>query len=212
MTPFVAFTGVAAPLPLANVNTDAIIPSAYLRSLHADLARGLFAGWRFDDDGRERPGFVLNRAPFRSAQILLAGPNFGCGSSREAAVWALARFGIRAVFAPSFADIFYENAFRNGLLAAVIDPEALGQATAAVETDPANARFTVDLEAGRLVGPRGEEWRFHVPPSRRDALLRGDDEIALTLRYDRDISAFEVADAARRRWCYEPIDRLRRRA
>ena len=148
---FAGVTGVMAVLPLSNVNTDAIIPSAWLRTASADLSKGLFGGHRFDADGRERPGFVLNQVPFRDAKILLADENFGCGSSREAAVWALVQFGIRAVLAPSFADIFYENAFRNGLLAARIAPETY----TALAAPRQNPTFTIDLPACTITGPDG---------------------------------------------------------
>ena len=130
--PVIEVAGIAAALQLGNVNTDAIIPSAWLRSPTLDLAKGLFAGWRYTEAGAEQAGFVLNREPYRRASILVAGANFGCGSSREAAVWALMRFGIRCVLAPSFADIFRENAFRNGLVAGVIEPEAVPRIVAAI--------------------------------------------------------------------------------
>jgi 3-isopropylmalate dehydratase small subunit len=204
-TPFLRFQGIAAPLPLANINTDAIIPSAFLRSASMDLARGLFARWRFDDLGAERPEFVLNRAPFRRASILLAGENFGCGSSREAAVWALQRFGIMCIAAPSFADIFYENAFRNGLLPAIVPPAELAALVAAVEADPANALIDVDLDSQTLVRGNAARIAFRVPAFRREGLLRGDDEIAPTLRHATDIRAYVREDQARRAWLYRAI-------
>lgn len=198
--PFETVSGTAAPLPLVNINTDAIIPAPYLRSPSADLGAGLFARWRYDDSGREMPDFVLNRPAFRSARILLAGRNFGCGSSREAAAWALVRFGIRCVFAPSFADIFYENAFRNGLLAAQMPQESIDHAVACAETGQHEARFTVDLAGRILVCPDGRHVAFEVPTFRAEALLRGDDDIAATLRYADDIAAFRAGDALVRPW------------
>jgi 3-isopropylmalate dehydratase small subunit len=201
-SPFRNFEGIAAPLPIDNVNTDAIIPSPFLRSPGADLAAGLFARWRFDEAGREVPDFVLNREPFRRAEILLAGENFGCGSSREAAAWALGRFGIRCVAAPSFADIFYENAFRNGLLPAVVAPEPLREAVAIAERDPESARFAVDLEAAVIAGPGGFRMPFAIPEFRKHALLAGDDEIATTLRFEADIASFISADRAARPWLH----------
>lgn len=201
--PFVNFSGIAAPLPQKNINTDAIIPAPYLRTADADLAHGLFARWRYDDDGAEIPGFILNRPGFRDATILVGGENFGCGSSREAAAWALVRFGIKAVFAPSFADIFYENAFRNGLLAGIVSPSDLGHALALIGDDSAHAAFAVDLAAGILTGRDGKALHFAVPEFRRDALLRGDDDIAATLRFENDIDAFMADDRARRPWIYE---------
>jgi 3-isopropylmalate/(R)-2-methylmalate dehydratase small subunit len=204
MKAFQRFRGIAAPLPRADVNTDAIIPSAYLRSEHADLARGLFGRWRFDEHGQERM-FVLNQPPYTKAAILLAGENFGCGSSREAAVWALQRFGIRCVVAPSFADIFYENAFRNGLLAAVVTPDDLAALIAAVSANPEDAWIDVDLETCTLT--RGNDVRagFQVPKFRRDALLRGDDEIAATLRHAGDISTFDTSARVRQPWLHRAI-------
>lgn len=203
--PFQNFSGVAAPLTLANVNTDAIIPAPWLRSPSADLAAGLFGRWRYDEAGRENPDFVLNRAPFRKAKILLGGENFGCGSSREAAAWALARFGVRCVFASSFADIFRENAFRNGLLAGVLPREAIDHAAGLAEAG--RPVFAVDLAARTLTGEDGRALVFDVPAFRAEALLRGDDEIAATLRLFDEIGAFAAADAAARPWIHRPGER-----
>ena len=199
--PFTNFSGVAAPLPLKNINTDAIIPAPYLRSPSADLAAGLFARWRYDDQGQEIPDFVLNRAPFRAAEILLGGENFGCGSSREAAAWALARFGIRCVFAPAYADIFYENAFRNGILAAKLPQEALDYAVALAEAG--RVIFAVDLVRRVLICPDGRELAFEVPAFRAEALMRGDDDIATTLRFSEDIAAFVARDGTERPWIHD---------
>ncbi|MCX7342267.1 MAG: 3-isopropylmalate dehydratase small subunit [Hyphomicrobiales bacterium] len=201
--PFENVSGPAAPLPLANINTDAIIPAPYLRSPSADLGAGLFARLRYDDAGREMPDFVLNRAPFRSARILLAGRNFGCGSSREAAAWALVRFGIRCVFSPAFADIFYENAFRNGLLAAQMSQEGIDHAVACAQTAQDHAHFTVDLAGRTLSCPDGQQIAFDVPAFRAEALLRGDDDIAVTLQYADDIAAFRASDALARPWIHD---------
>ena len=202
--PFENFAGIAAPLPLGNINTDAIIPAPYLRSPTADLAAGLFARWRYDDAGNENPDFILNRHPFDAAEILLAGENFGCGSSREAAAWALVRFGFRCVFAPGFADIFYENAFRNGLLAARLPQAAIDHAVALAETDPANAHFAVDLNARILTCPDGRTLVFDIPAFRAEALLRGDDDIAGTLAFADDIEAFRTRDQQLRPWIHTP--------
>ncbi len=204
--PFTPFRGIAAALPIANVNTDAIIPSAFLRSQGADLARGLFGAWRFDADDRPRPEFVLNREPFRRAEILVVGENFGCGSSREAAVWALQKFGVRCLAAPSFADIFLENALRNGLLAATIDVADMAQLAAALDAEPDRAILDVDLERQSL--SRGNDLRvaFRIPAFRRDALLRGEDEIQTTLRAADAISAYHRDDRARRSWMYRAIE------
>lgn len=172
--------GVMAAMPMADINTDAIIPSVWLRTATADMGKGLFGGWRYDEQGRERPDFILNREPYRRARILLADENFGCGSSREAAVWALAQFGIGCVLAPSFADIFYENAFRNGLVAAIIDTGAYRALRAAAQ-DRAAPTCRVDLATLTVTGPDGATYPFSIPVSRAQALMRGDDEIAMTL-------------------------------
>jgi 3-isopropylmalate/(R)-2-methylmalate dehydratase small subunit len=203
-TPYCRFRGIAAPLPIVDINTDAIIPSAFLRSESSDLARGLFGHWRFDETGNERD-FILNRAPFKRAQILLAGENFGCGSSREAAVWALQRFGIRCVAAPSFADIFYENAFRNGLLAAVVAPADLAAMIAAIDEYPENTFVDVDLESRTMARGNGARIIFEVPAFRHEALLRGDDEITATMRHSADISAFVAGDRVRQPWIHRAI-------
>lgn len=197
--PFENFSSVGAPLPRSNINTDAIIPSAWLRSPTSDLGRGLFAAWRFDDAGHEIRGFVLNEAPFRHTRLLFAGANFGCGSSREAAAWALKRFGIRCVAAPSFADIFYENAFRNGLLPARIAQDDLDRAVQLIGADP-RRRFHVDLRA-QLIAPDGDAAiSFEIPAYRKEALLRGDDEIAATLRYRDEIERFDAAQRRDQPW------------
>jgi 3-isopropylmalate dehydratase small subunit len=201
--PFQNFDGIAAPLPRKNINTDAIIPAPYLRTADADLAAGLFALWRYDDAGRPIPDFILNQPGFERSTILLGGENFGCGSSREAAAWALVRFGIKAVFAPSFADIFYENAFRNGLLAGVIDSEDLAKLVASIGTRAEQAHCAVDLEAATLSDANGRLIAFSVPDFRREALLRGDDDIATTLRHSEEIHSYIKADSAQRPWIYE---------
>jgi 3-isopropylmalate/(R)-2-methylmalate dehydratase small subunit len=206
MEPFRSFSSVGAPLPQANVNTDAIIPSAWLRSSGADLAGGLFGAWRFDAEGREVADFVLNRAPFRAARLLFAGQNFGCGSSREAAAWALKRYGFGCIAAPSFADIFQENALRNGLLPAVIPEAGLAHALALIEADP-HRLFRVDLEAEAIIPDGGEPIGFAIEPYRKEALLRGDDEIAGTLRHAEAIAAHAAADRAMRPWLYAAVER-----
>lgn len=203
---FITLDGMMAPMPIANVNTDAIIPSPWLRFAHADLGRGLFGTQRFEADGTERPDFVLNRPPFRNARILLADENFGCGSSREAAVWALAQFGIRCVLAPGFADIFYENAFRNGVLAAVITPGALDALLAAIERNGAGRPSRIDLRVRQVVGPDGVAHGFQVPASRAEALMRGDDEIEATLRQASTINAFHARARVASPWLYPSGD------
>jgi 3-isopropylmalate/(R)-2-methylmalate dehydratase small subunit len=195
--------GIMAVMPSANINTDAIIPSVWLRTATADMGKGLFGGLRYDDQGRERPEFILNREPYRHARILLADENFGCGSSREAAVWALVQFGIGCVLAPSFADIFYENAFRNGLVAGTIDTtvyQALLAAARACDTAPLPCR--VDLAGATVQGPDGIEYPFAIPASRAQALMRGDDEIAMTQRHLQAIEAHYAAARADAAWLF----------
>jgi 3-isopropylmalate/(R)-2-methylmalate dehydratase small subunit len=204
MDVFTTVTGIAAPLLLPNINTDALSPMIAGRSLSADLGKLLFANWRYAPDGTELADFILNKPPFRDSKILITGPNFGCGSSRERAVWALMRFGIRCVIAPSFADIFYDNAFQNGLLPLTLPAQECASLAEAV----ACARepvVTVDLVQCRLEGPNGRSLTFDVPVERRMALLEGLDEIALILRMEGDIAAFEAEDHRRRPWIY--VDR-----
>lgn len=204
--PFVSVKGVMAVMPLSNVNTDAIIPSAYLRSAKADLGKGLFGGHRYDESSRERSDFVLNRMPFRTASILLTDENFGCGSSREAAVWALQQFGIRCVLAPSFADIFYENSFRNGLLAGLIDANTFAALATTVEAYTGDPVFTVHLATSTIAGPDGSQHSFRIPATRAEALMRGDDEIDTTLRHAAEIKAYYAAAKASRDWLYRPVE------
>jgi 3-isopropylmalate dehydratase small subunit len=205
--PFRNFSGIAAAMPAPNINTDAIIPAAYLRTANADLGEGLFGMLRYDETGGEKPDFVLNQPPYRKAEILFAGENFGCGSSREAAAWALKQFGIRAVFAPSFADIFYENAFRNGVLAGRVAPEKLAPLVALAGTASPAPIFAVDLTNGHVTHAGGERASFEIAPARRDALLRGDDEIDMTLAHRAEIAAFHTAGLAERPWLHAPLAR-----
>ena len=200
MEPFRTLTGVAAPLRMINVDTDKIIPKQFLKTIRrTGLGAHLFNDLRYEPDGAEIAGFVLNREPWRRARILIAGDNFGCGSSREHAPWALLDFGIRCVIAPSFADIFYNNCFKNGIL-----PVSLPEAAVASLLDRAeagdNARVTVDLENETVIAPDGERIAFEVDPFRRRCLLEGLDDIGLTLRKEAAIDAFEAARRARRHW------------
>ncbi|ARP80737.1 3-isopropylmalate dehydratase small subunit [Bordetella genomosp. 8] len=196
--------GVMAVMPMANINTDAIIPSVWLRTATADMGKGLFGGYRYDGQGREQPDFVLNRGPYRHARILLADENFGCGSSREAAVWALTGFGIGCVLAPSFADIFYENAFRNGLVAAIIDGETYRRLRDSASADPAGPAPTcrVDLATATVTGPDGVSRPFTIPASRAQALMRGDDEIAMTMAHLPAIEAHYERMRAASPWLF----------
>jgi 3-isopropylmalate/(R)-2-methylmalate dehydratase small subunit len=192
MEKFTRLTGVAAPLPMVNVDTDMVIPKTYLKvTERTGLGKHLFAEMRFNADGSERPDFVLNRPAWREAQILIAFENFGCGSSREHAPWALRDFGIRCVIAPSFADIFFNNCFKNGILPLVL-PKAVCVELINDAERGANATLTIDLEAQELTRPDGERIAFEVEPSRRGRLLTGLDEIGSTVAKARRIDAFEA--------------------
>lgn len=203
MQRFDRVTGPAAPLLQPNIDTDVIIRAERLVGTPKEaMGRFAFEVWRFRADGSEEPDFVLNRAPFRGAPILLAGPNFGCGSSREAAVWALAGLGIRAVIAPSFSDIFAGNALQNGLLPVVLPEQTVRGLAALVEADPERARVTVDLERQAVIGPDGAAHGFVIDPDRREALLLGLDDIGLTLRQAELIEVWQAEDRRRRPWVW----------
>jgi 3-isopropylmalate/(R)-2-methylmalate dehydratase small subunit len=201
METFTTVTGIAAPLLLPNINTDAITPMIAGRSLAADIGKLLFANWRYHPDGSEIADFVLNQPPYREAKVLVAGANFGCGSSRERAVWALMRFGIRCVIAPSFADIFYDNAFQNGLLPLAL-PAAGHAALADAVMQSKEPVVTVDLEHCVLTDPDGRTIAFTVPAERRVALREGLEEIQVILRMEGDIDAFQGRDRVARPWIY----------
>jgi 3-isopropylmalate/(R)-2-methylmalate dehydratase small subunit len=202
MEKFDRLTGIAAPLLLENINTDAIIPVPWIVNFGRDLGHGLFGGWRYDAAEREKPDFVLNQPPYRETKILLAGRNFGCGSSREEAVWALLGFGIRCVIAPSFGDIFFENSFKNGLLPVVLEPDGVAALARAIADAPSSPVLTVDLEACTIDAPRGAQLSFAIQEGRRRNLLLGLDEIGQTLTRGGDIDRFQAADRARRPWIY----------
>ncbi|MFK8250002.1 3-isopropylmalate dehydratase small subunit [Ancylobacter terrae] len=200
MDKFSTLTGVAAPLHLVNVDTDMIIPARYLKTIkRTGLGRGLFSELRYREDGSDNPDFVLNKPAYKGAQILVAGDNFGCGSSREHAPWALLDFGIRCVISTSFADIFYNNCFKNGILPIVVTPEQL----AALFDDAArgsNATITVDLESQTIRGPDGGSIQFEIDPFRKHCLLNGLDDIGLTEVHLDKIRGFEGRLAAERPW------------
>lgn len=200
MQPFTTLTGVAAPMRSTNIDTDRIIPKNYLKTIkRTGLGVGLFADQRYLDDGSENPDFVLNKPAYRKAEILVAGDNFGCGSSREHAPWALLDFGIRCVISTSFADIFYNNCFKNGILPIVVSPEDLEKLMDDAERG-ANAILTIDLEAQEITGPDGGSIHFDIDPGRRHILLEGLDDIASTLKSDSAISTFENNTSAQRPW------------
>jgi 3-isopropylmalate/(R)-2-methylmalate dehydratase small subunit len=203
---FGRISAVAAPLDLPNVDTDRIIPARFLRKPRsAGYGEFCFHDLRVRPDGTEDPGFVLNRPAYREARILVAAANFGCGSSREGAVWALAGRGIRAVIAPSFGDMFHENCLRNGLLPVRLPAPTVAGLRQALHAAP-GAAVTIDLPAQTLTGPDGAAHRFEVDPFRKQALLEGLDEIGLTLRHAAEIGAFEARHAAA--WPWAVPDRL----
>ena len=197
MQKFTTLTGVAAPMPIVNVDTDMIIPKQYLKTTQrTGLGRGLFAELRYRPDGSDNPDFVLNKPAYRNAKILVAGDNFGCGSSREHAPWALKDFGICCVISTQFGDIFYNNAFKNGLLPITVSPETLGLLFEDAERG-ANATVTVDLEANEIRGPDGGVVTFEIDAFRRHCLLNGLDDIGLTLQNEPDIAAYEQRRAGK---------------
>ena len=200
MDAFTTLTGVAAPLPLINIDTDMIIPKQFLKTIaRTGLGKNLFDEMRYTEGGAEIPGFVLNQSAYRQAEILVAGENFGCGSSREHAPWALLDFGIRCVIAPSFADIFYGNCFKNGIL-----PVTLPQDQVDVMMEDArrgeNARISIDLAAQTVTSSDGRTFRFEVDAFKKQCLLNGLDDIGLTLEKKTSIDAFETRAAALRPW------------
>ena len=200
MDKFTTLTAVAAPLPIINIDTDMIIPKQYLKTIkRTGLGKGLFSEMRYNDDGSENPDFVLNQPAYRNAKILVVGDNFGCGSSREHAPWALADFGIRCVISTSFADIFFNNCAKNGILAIVVSPEDLEKLFQDAERG-ANATLTIDLAAQTIKGPDGGTLHFDIDEGRKHNLLNGLDEIGLTL--DQKAPAIDAYEAklAQREW------------
>jgi 3-isopropylmalate/(R)-2-methylmalate dehydratase small subunit len=200
MLKFTELTGVAAPLPLINVDTDMIIPKQYLKTIaRTGLGKGLFSEMRYNDDGSENPDFVLNKPAYRKAQILVAGENFGCGSSREHAPWALLDFGIRCIISTSFADIFYNNCFKNGVLPIVVTPEELEKLMDDASRG-ANATLSVDLATQEIRGPDGGVIHFDIDPFRKHCMMNGLDDIGLTLEKAPSINAHEGRITEDRPW------------
>ena len=206
MEKFTRVSGTAVPLLRANIDTDAILPSRYLTRTTVTGKTGfgpyLFADWRYGPDGADKPDFILNTPPYRDAKILLAADNFGCGSSREHAVWALVGYGIRCVIAPTFGEIFYNNSFNNGLLPLPVPLAQIAALAAQIETGVGNRQMTVDLAAQTLTAPDGTVTRLTIDPARRDALLQGLDAIGITMQGWDEISAWQAKDKARRPWSY----------
>jgi 3-isopropylmalate/(R)-2-methylmalate dehydratase small subunit len=199
MQPFTDLHAKAAPLDVANLDTDQIIPKQFLKTVDREgLSRGLFYDLRFDGEGKPRPDFVLNDPRYAGAGVLITGDNFGCGSSREHAPWALLDFGIRCVIAPSFADIFYNNCFQNGLL-----PVALPEAAVRALMDEAkggNHVFSIDLASQTVTSPSGQQYRFEIDPARKEKLLQGLDAIGETLEHRQEIDAYEMRHALAQPW------------
>ena len=192
--------GVAAPMPLVNIDTDMIIPKVFLKSIQrSGFGKHLFDEMRFNRDGTEIEDFVLNKPQYRSAEVLIAGDNFGCGSSREHAPWAIADFGIKCIVSTSFADIFFNNCFKNGILPVVLPQEQVDLLMADAEKG-SNARVTVDLEAQEITTSEGEVISFDVDPHRKHCLLEGLDDIGQTMEKQASIDAFETRAAAARPW------------
>lgn len=191
MQPFTTLTSTPAPLKVINVDTDMIIPKQFLKTIkRTGLGTALFSEMRYKEDGSENPDFVLNQPAYRKSEILVAGDNFGCGSSREHAPWALLDFGIRCVISTSFADIFYNNCFKNGILPIVVSPEDLEKLFDDADRG-SNATLTVDLESQTIKGPDGGEIRFEIDPFRKHCLLNGLDDIGLTMEKSAKIEAYE---------------------
>jgi 3-isopropylmalate/(R)-2-methylmalate dehydratase small subunit len=200
MDKFTTLTAVAAPLPMINVDTDMIIPKQFLKTIkRTGLGVNLFTEMRYRDDGSENPDFVLNKPAYREAKILVAGDNFGCGSSREHAPWAIQDFGILCIIAPSFADIFYNNCFKNGILPIALPQEEVDKLMDDAERG-ANAIVTIDLENQTITGPDGGEIRFEIDPFKKHCLLEGLDDIGLTLEKEKTIDSFEAKRRAATPW------------
>ncbi|MEZ0261507.1 MAG: 3-isopropylmalate dehydratase small subunit [Alphaproteobacteria bacterium] len=200
MQKFTQLKGAAAPLNMVNVDTDAIIPKQFLKTIErTGLGKFLFNDLRFTPEGAEKPEFVLNKPQYRKASILVAGENFGCGSSREHAPWALNDFGIRAVIAPSFADIFFNNCFKNGILPVVLPKEQVEELMKDAE---AGLELSIDLAAQTVIGGNRKTYKFDVEPFRKKCLLNGLDDIGLTLEHETKISSFEGGQKSAQPWLY----------
>jgi 3-isopropylmalate/(R)-2-methylmalate dehydratase small subunit len=202
--PFTKLNAIAAPIMRANVDTDVIIRIERLvgNSVRGTLGKWAFGSLRYRPDGSENPEFILNREPYRQAEILVTGPNFGCGSSREGAVWALQEMGIRAVVGSGFGDIFFANCFQNGILPIVVDKAIVDGLAAEIGLTQGAGRIGVDLEEQTITSPTGQRHRFEIDPRRRAGLLEGLDEVAMTLQRDQEIRAFQAADRAERPWVH----------
>ena len=205
MDAFTVLTGLVAPLDRVNVDTDQIIPKQYLKTIkRTGLREGLFTDWRYGSDGSPNPDFFLNQPHYQGATILLARDNFGCGSSREHAPWALLDYGFRCLIAPSFADIFFNNCFKNGMLPVVLQPAEVAQLFKEVAAQP-GYQLTVDLAAQTVTTPAGASFRFNIDPFGKECLLTGLDEIGLTLQHEAEISAYEQRRKLEAPWLFPDL-------
>jgi 3-isopropylmalate/(R)-2-methylmalate dehydratase small subunit len=202
--PFNKLTAIAAPIMRANIDTDVIIRIERLvgNSVRGSLGKWAFGALRYLADGSENPEFILNREPYRQAEILVTGQNFGCGSSREGAVWSLQEMGIRAVIGSSFGDIFFANCFQNGILPIIVDKQTAENLAAEIEATQGAGKVSIDLESQTVTTPEGKTLRFEIDPRRREGLLQGLDEVMLTLQRDHEIRSFQEADRAARPWIH----------
>jgi 3-isopropylmalate/(R)-2-methylmalate dehydratase small subunit len=202
--PFNKLTAIAAPIMRSNIDTDVIIRIERLvgNSVRGTLGKWAFGSLRYLADGSENPEFILNREPYRHAEILVTGPNFGCGSSREGAVWSLQEMGIRAIIGSGFGDIFFANCFQNGILPVAVDKAIVDGLAAEIEATQGAGRISIDLEVQTITSPSGQRHSFEIDPRRREGLLQGLDEVALTLQRDNEIVAFQAADRVARPWIY----------
>ncbi len=206
MDKFTKLDSPAAPMRMINIDTDRIIPKQFLKTIErSGLGKFLFNDMRYNDDGSDNPDFVLNQASYKGAEIIVAGDNFGCGSSREHAPWALLDFGIKCVISTSFADIFFNNCFKNGVLPIKVSPEELEELMGDAEKG-GNARLTVDLESQTITRPDGSTVAFEVDPFRKHCLLEGLDDIGLTLRHDEAIDDFEAKQRSGQPWLYDAAE------
>jgi 3-isopropylmalate/(R)-2-methylmalate dehydratase small subunit len=202
--PFTKLSAIAAPIMRSNIDTDVIIRIERLvgNSIRGTLGKWAFGSLRYRPDGSENPEFILNREPYRNAEVLITGPNFGCGSSREGAVWSLQEKGIRAIIGSGFGDIFFANCFQNGILPIVVDKQIVDGLAMEVEHSQGAGRVAIDLEEQTITSPSGKVHRFEIDPRRRAGLLEGLDEVALTLQRDNEIRAFQAADRVERPWIH----------
>ena len=202
--PFTKLNAIAAPIMRSNIDTDVIIRIERLvgNSIRGTLGKWAFGSLRYRPDGSENPEFILNREPYRNAEVLITGPNFGCGSSREGAVWSLQEKGIRAIIGSGFGDIFFANCFQNGILPIVVDKQIVDGLAMEVEHSQGAGRVAIDLEEQTITSPSGKVHRFEIDPRRRAGLLEGLDEVALTLQRDNEIRSFQAADRVERPWIH----------